>query len=286
MSPLLRCRSLVFCAWLCCCLSNRDLPADDNTDLKRRYFRLYMEYQNVEVSGVIVGRSDGEPFSHNFVVRFGASVGGKFPPIEMLSVIENPGEPHIRTPNVVDEAYALSRDFLNVQFRREYISMHRRDKFLQVDESTRKTVEVSKEKYSKSLRLSNLNLTAGSTCPHSFFYPILESLQMGLDGFCVREYSGHEEDFERKTEFEILGTEDFLGYACKRVRYRDQSDVAIEALVATEPTFQVLKIINVVGGVNGLDEDSKSIWLNLPKTESIRKFDMAGAANGATHKFC
>jgi len=241
----------------------------DDVELKKRYFRLYMEYQNVEISGTITERrEEAGTLTHDFVLRYGASRGGRIPPMEVFTLRPNPGEPHIKDKLLMDEAFAISDDFFNMQFRREYISSHRYDKFIGRDPQHR-----ANEQFSKALRFSNIYLYQNATSPPRIFDAIQKSVQMGLDGFDTKVYWGNESEHEKKTRFEVLGSEEFQGFPCQRVRYWDRQGIAIDALIATEPSFQVLKVLEVSGPKNVLPEDSKSIWLNLPKTESIKRFD-------------
>lgn len=250
---------------------HRILKADD-IDLKKRYFRLYMEYQDVEISGTIKEQTDVGPVMHEFVLRYGASQDGKAPPMEILSILPNPGEPHIASKTLVDEAFAISSDFINVQFQRQYISTHRYDKFNLIDPESRNDVKQAKERFSKAYRFSNIYLNSGATSPPGYFYAIHESVQMGLDGHDTKVYWGNEKKYESGTTFEVIGSEQLLGYPCKRVRYRDLQGITIDALIATDPSIQVFKVLEVSGPPDILKEDSKTIWLNLPKTESIKRF--------------
>lgn len=247
----------------------KSLNADDDVQLKKRYFRFYMEYQNVEISGSIKEvRENAGTLEHDFVLRYGASHEGRIPPMEVFTLRPNPGEPHLKDKLLMDEAFAISDSFLNLQFRREYVSSHRFDKFFGADSTDR----ADKQRFSKAIRFSNIYLYQNATSPPGIFYAIQESVQMGLDGFDPKVYWGNERKFEAETKFEVLGTETFLGFPCLKVRYLHQNGIVVDALLATEPSFQLLKVLEVSGPADVLAEDDKSTWLNKPKTESIKRF--------------
>lgn len=253
----------------------------DDLQLKRRYFRLYMEYQNVEISGTVKERRENAGvLTHQFVLRYGAARRGRIPPMEVFTLRPNPGEPHVKDKLLVDEAFAMSDDFLNIQFRREYISSHRFDKFFGVSSLD----ETMNEPFSKALRFSNFYLYPNATSPPGIFYAIQQSVQMGLDGFDPKVYWGNESEYEKSTKFEILGDSEFLGFPCKRVRYSDKQGIVIDALIATEPSLQILDVLGVSDPGNTLPEDAKSIWMNLPKTESIKQFDRWLIRDRVTYK--
>jgi len=241
----------------------------DDVQLKKRYFRLYMEYQNVEISGSIKEmRERVGALEHEFVLRYGASRNGRIPPMEVFTLRSNPGEPHVDDKLLMDEAFAISDEFLNLQFRREYISSHRYDKFFDAVSPP----DSADQPFSKALRFSNIYLSQNATSPPGIFYAIQESVQMGLDGFDPKVYWGQERKLEAETKLEVLGIATFLGFPCQKVRYIRKNGISVEALIATEPSLQVVKVIDVSGPADVLAEDDKSIWLNLPKTESIKRF--------------
>jgi hypothetical protein len=245
-----------------------DCTFADDLDLKKRYFRLHMEYQNVEFSGTIKVNNEYGSQTHDFILRYGQSRGGRVPPMEVFTLRPNPGEPHIQDELLIDEAFAMTDEFVNLHFRREYISAYRYDKFFGAPPEAR-----SKARTDKALRFSYIHLMSTGYSPPPFFYYIHEAVQMGLDGHDTKVYWGNESKYEQGSKFEIVGEETFLGYPCLRVLYRDLQGITIEALIATTPTLQILKVFDVTGPPSLVSEDSKSIWMNMPKTESIKRFD-------------
>jgi hypothetical protein len=263
-------KSIVKMAWITFLIGNaiNSRAFADDLELKKRYFRLHMEYQNVELSGTIKVNNEYGSQAHDFILRYGQSRGGRVPPMEVFTLRPNPGEPHIQDELLIDEAFAMTDEFVNLHFRREYISAYRYGKFFGAPPEAR-----SKARTDKALRFSYIYLMSTGYGPPPFFYYIHEAVQMGLDGHDTKVYWGNESKYEQGSKFEILGEETFLDYPCLRVRYRDLQGITIEALIATTPTLQILKVFDVTGPPSLVSEDSKSIWMNLPKTESLKRFD-------------
>ncbi len=227
--------------------------------LQERLLTQYLEYQNIQVTGTVsVKEPNKESSKHDFVMRFGASVGGKLPPQDIRFLKPNPGEPHIKDELLTDTGFAFTNSGISVQFNRRYVS---RDPI--------------------SLRRSDLYLNVSPPSAPPPFDSVTQTVLLSVEGVDPRLYWTMGSRVRKATGLEIIGNEEFLGFPCMRVRFRINTldgepnwvPVVLEALVATKPTIQVLKVLSVVGGPpNYLDNEMKHSYLGIRSVESIKQF--------------
>ncbi len=228
--------------------------------LLERLLNQYREYENLEVMGSVIVEEPGKKQAkHEFVMRFGSTgMRGEFAPQDIRLLKRNPGEPHISEKMLTDRGFAYTSDGINVQFSRRYVT-----------------------KAPVSLRRSELFLMATPPSQPQPFDAITQTVLHSIEGVDPRGYWGGSARLRKAVDLEEIGDEEFLGVKCKKVRFRqvtlagvsDWIPVSIEALVATEPTVQVLKILSVSGGPPGyMDDETRRTYMGTRTVESVRRF--------------
>lgn len=227
--------------------------------LHERLLTQYLEYENIQVTGTVtVKEVNKDTLKLDFVMRFGESANGKLPPQDIRILKPNPGEPHITDELLTDSGYAYTNSGISVLFNRRYVS-----------------------KEPISLRRSDLYLDVSPPSPPQPFDSITQAILFSIEGIDPRLYWSMGSRVRKATEVEIIGTEQFLGFPCTHLRFRINTlegepnwiPIVLEALVATEPTIQVVKVLSVVGGPpNYLDREMTHSYLGIRSVESLKRF--------------
>ncbi len=216
--------------------------------LLRRCLKSYEQYQGLRIVGKATVFRDGKAVEEKpFTANFGFSSDGSPPPYEIGHRIENPGEPHIKDPEIFIAAIGEMGQ-LGLHFERNLIS----------------SGEAVGIRYNSLMMEHYLMQNKPMT-------QVGRALFWGIDGHDPRSGWGTIERRIKDISMKVLSDEECLGYPCKRVQL-DLSGSVLDVTIATEPTVQVIQFTGVQGPTPEYGDKILRI-LQLRKVESLKVFD-------------